>query len=135
MGEFPEWFPNGCPHDAAEVNTTLYHGCETDPASQEDFTPHARSDLPRKQAMARAGGCMAFGLSVWTSEADATHAQELFRYAARWHIFRGDVTEDDGQLAPTPTANQPSHHTFWAYDGIDLMGKFVPALPPLAGGA
>lgn len=77
---------------------------------------------------------MAFGLSVWTSEADAAHAQKLFRYAARWHIFMGNVTEDDGQLAPTPTSNQPSHHTFWAYDGIDLKEKFVPALPPLVGG-
>lgn len=135
MGDFPDWFPDGCPHDAQEAETTLFHGCETNPPTGEDFTPHARSERPRKQAMARNGGCLAYGLSVWTSEEEAIHAQELFNYAARWHIFSGDVTADDGLLAPTPTNNQPSHHTFWAYDGVDLMGKFEPALPPLVGGA
>ena len=64
MGEFPGWFPNGCPQDAAEVNSTLYHGCVTNPATDEDFTPHARSEERRKQAMARDGGCMGFGGSV-----------------------------------------------------------------------
>ena len=77
---------------------------------------------------------MSFGLSVWVSADDARHAQELFRWAAKWHIFRGDVTPDDGQLAATETQNQPAHHSFWVYDGIDLKGKFEPALPPLAGG-
>lgn len=134
MGKFPNWFPSGCPHNAKEVDTTLYHGCESNPATQEDFIPHARSARPRKQAMARNGGCMAFGLSVWATEADARHAQELFPYAARWHIFRGDVKPEDGRIAPTPTASQPAHHTFWAYDGVDLMVKFLPAWPPAAGG-
>ena len=134
MGEFPDWIPNGCPENANEVTTAVYHGCNTNPATEEDFIPHARSAQPRKQAMARNGGCLAFGLSVWATDADARHAQELFLYAARWHIFLGNVSPDDGRLAPTPTTNQSAHHTFWAYDGVDLMAKFAPAWPPVAGG-
>jgi hypothetical protein len=132
MGEFPDTFPEGCPANAEEVETVIFHGCETDPASDEDFTPHAQSNLPRKQSMARRGGCMAHGLSVWVSEEDALHAQKLFNYAARWHIFRAEVTPDDGRLAPTPTHAQQAHHTFWAYEGIELKPKFVVALPPMA---
>lgn len=135
MGEFPAWFPEGCPQGASEVTAILFHGCETNPSTEEDFTPHARSQVPRKKERARRAGCMAYGLSMWTSEEDAHHAQELFRYAARWHIFRGEVTPNDGRLAPTPARNQSAHHTFWSYDGVNLMVKFALAFPPIAGRA
>lgn len=135
MGEFPDWFPDGCPNDAVEANATLYRGCETNPPTNEDFTPHARSEVPRKRHMARGAACMGYGLSVWISQADARHAQELFPWAARWHIFSGDVTPDDGQLAATGTRQQPAHHSFWAYDGVELSVKFESALPPLVAGA
>ena len=135
MGDFPAWFPEGCPHDAVETNAAIFRGCESNPATAEDFTPHARSAVRRKQRMAEGGSCLGFGLSVWVSEGDARHAQELFNWAAKWHIFRGEVSPDDGQLAATGTRNPPAHHSFWVYDGIDLTGKFEPALPPMAGGA
>lgn len=133
MGKFPAWIPEGCPQEATEVNATLYRGCETNPPTPEDFTPHARSNLPRKQRMARDGSCLGFGLSVWVSEADAKHAQELFPWAGRWHIFKGNVSQGDGRLAPTGTRQQPGHHSFWVYQGINLMIKFSPALPPMTG--
>ena len=78
MGEFPDCFPDGCPDDAVEANATLFRGCETNPASAEDFTPHACSEVPRKRRMARSRPCIGYGLSVWVSEGDARHAQELF---------------------------------------------------------
>lgn len=135
-GKFPPAFPAGCPKGGAEVEGDLYHGCESNPATPEDFTPHAMSSRPRKQAMAKTGGCIAWGLSVWVSEDDARHAQELFPlWAAKWHIFKGRVTAVDGQLAHTPTNQQSNHHTFWCYDGVDLLPRFVPALPPLRQGS
>jgi len=131
MGKFPHWYPKGCPTEGDEVAETLYHGCVTNPATAEDFTPFAASADRRKQNMAKSNPCMGSGLSVWRSAGDALHAQELFDYAARWFIFKGDVVESDGKLAPTPTRDQPAHHTFWAYEGVDLRAKFSPALPPM----
>ena len=61
--------------------------------------------------------------------------KNCFLGAARWYIFRGEVTPDDGQLAATGTQQQPAHHSFWAYDGVDIRGRFAPVLPPMAGGA
>ena len=128
---FPSWFPNGCPADGKEVNATLFRGCENSPPTAEDFTPHARSMVEHKRRKARDGSCLGYGLSVWVSKDDALHAQALFNWAARWYIYSGVVVPDDGRLAPTGSKQQPSHHSFWVYDGVDIRHKFTPSLPPL----
>lgn len=127
---FPTWFPEGCPGCGEEVNTTLFKGCASSPPTEEDFTPHACSTVPHKRRKGLAGGCIGYALSVFVTKDDARHAQEMFDWAARWHIFAGDVTQDDGRLARTES-RLPEHHSFWAYDGVNIKDKFEPALPPL----
>lgn len=132
MPKFPEWMPKCCPGDALEADTTLFRACESSPPSDEDLTPHARSSVLRKQKQAANAGCMGYALSVWLSELDAVHAQGLFpQLGAKWHIYKARVTKDDGQLAATPSRQQPGHHSFWTYKGVDLKGRLTFALPPL----
>jgi hypothetical protein len=133
MGKFPSTFPDGCPVNAEPVTATLYHGCEGDEATEEDFTPYAMSSDDSKQKRATKAGCLGWGLSCWKSAVAARHAQELFLWAAKWHIFKGDVTPDDGELAHTPSGNQPEHQTFWCYEGVSLRERFTKAWPPNEG--
>lgn len=124
--------PDGCPQGAVEADLTIYRGCESNPPSYEDLTPHACSTKPRKQKLAEGKGCVGFALSVWITEEAATHAQKLFpRLGAKWHIFAAKVSKKDGQLAATPTGAQPGHHSYWPYKGVDLKPRLTLALPPL----
>ena len=49
MGKFPSTFPDDCPESAESVSATIYHGCEGEVATDEDFTPYAMSSDPAKQ--------------------------------------------------------------------------------------
>ena len=44
------------------------------------------------------------------------------RWLPRKFIFKGQITPSDGRLAQT---GAPPHHTFWAYDGVDLISRFT----------
>lgn len=111
-----------------KVNATLYRACDTDPPTAEDFTSHVESALPRKKKRADAKKCNHWGLSVWTSEEAAAHAQKLFDWLKPKHIFFAEVTAEDGKLAQT---GKPEHYTFWPFSGINLVGRFRLALPPV----
>ncbi|MEZ7137897.1 hypothetical protein [Komagataeibacter sp. SM21] len=124
MPKFPDSFPKGCPSIGQAVNKKIYHGCEGNPSTQEDFTPFASSSNPRKQKLALQNPCNASGISCWISKEAAQHAQEIFQWAARWHIFVGDVSPNEGQLAHTPSSNQSEHYTFWCYEGVNLQSLF-----------
>lgn len=131
MGKFPKSFPDGCPSGANAVNMTLYHGCEGSTSTEEDFTPFALSDEPETKERGRRGGCLGWGLSVWISEEAARHNQKLFpAWHGKRHIFKGDVTPADGRLKDTPSKNDPQHHTFWCFEGVDLRAKFSWAWAP-----
>lgn len=123
--------PKDCPQGAEEAELTLFRGCEEAPPSDEDLTPHAVSTNPRKKK--RAGkGCKGFALSVWLSKEDAHHAQKLFpTLGAKWTIYSADVTKDDGQIAHTPSTDQPGHHSYWLYQGVDLKPRLQFAMAPL----
>lgn len=127
---FPSSFPPGCPCGATGRDITIYHGCESNPATDEDFTPFANSQSENKRKRALKKGCNGWGISCWIDEKAARHAQELFDWAARWHIFKGDITAADGQIAHTPSRNQNDHYTFWCYEGVNLCARFTWAWAP-----
>lgn len=131
MGKFPETFPDDCPSAADAVTMTLYHGCDTATSTAEDFTPFAMSSDDDVRERGLSGGCLGFGLSVWASEEAAKHNQKLFpAWHGKRHIFKGDVTPDDGRLKQTPTRRDPQHCTFWCFEGVQLQSKFSWAWPP-----
>lgn len=134
MGKFPAEFPKDCPSAADAVTMTLYHGCGAGVSTEEDFTPYAQSPDAGKRKRAERAGCIGWGLSVWASEEAARHAQKLFpNLHGKRHIFKGDVTPSDGRLKATPSKNDPSHHTFWCFEGVSLRTKFSWAWGPYQG--
>lgn len=114
--------PDNCP-DAigANVNGTIYRACDTNPPTAEDFTSHAHSLLPRKRRRCDPTQCESWGLSVWTSEADALHAKRMHEWLGKKFIFKADVQPADGRLAQT--GKDPTHHTYWRYDTVDLVTR------------
>ena len=124
MPTFPDAFPPNCPCGAEPFNGSIFRGCATDPSTEEDFIPHCMSTLRQESSRADRDDCNHWGLSVFTSLDDALHAQELFDWAARWHIFEGAVTSDDGVIKSTP-ARLRGHHTFWIFKDVSLRNKFT----------
>ena len=57
--------------------------------------------------------CRGWGLSVWLEEADVRHAREIVPFFRTCSIVRFDVDVSDGVLMPTPSKDQPNHHTYW----------------------
>lgn len=132
-GTFPTTFPANCPAIGQPVDATIYHGCIHSPPDGDDFVPFAYSNDAGRRERAAKRGCDAWGISCWKDEAAALHAQKAFGWAAKWHIYKGDVTQKDGKLAHTPSGNQAEHHTFWCYDGVSIKERFTRALPPYHG--
>lgn len=128
--KFPPCFPDDCPAIGQAINATIFHGCEYDPPNGDDFVPFACSSDANKRKRAARKGCNGWGISCWVSEDDARHTQSLFGWAARWYIFRGDVTPKDGKLAHTPSQNQEEHYTFWCFEGVSIKQRFTCVLPP-----
>lgn len=129
MNSFPTFLPDNCPSGAQPMDGTIFRGCETDPFTMEDFTPHTLSNKPEKRDRCDPSNCNHWGLSVWIREQDALHAQDLYRWAARWFIFSGKVSAMDGVIKETP-GNLPGHHTFWTYEGVSISQNFSLAHPP-----
>jgi hypothetical protein len=132
MGVYTQPLPPCCPPaEAVEVNAKLLRACDSDPPTDEDFTSHVESALPRKKKRANPEKCNHWGLSVWISEEAAAHAQSLFEWLKRKYLFSGELTPEDGKLAQT---GKPDHHTFWPYSGVDLIGRFRLVRPPFREG-
>lgn len=122
MPKFPFGTPDYCPGDAAvESDVVLFRACDTDPPTAEDVTSHAHSQLARKNRKARRDACISWGLSVWVSTNDVHHAMTLHgKWLLKKHIHKFAVSKPDGRLAQT---GSPPHHTFWPYDGVDLLPR------------
>lgn len=122
MSSFLSGTPDYCPGDSAvESEAVLYRACDTIPPTAEDVTSHAHSSLPRKANRANPKRCESWGLSVWVSPDDVDHAMKLHeKWLPKKHIHKFAVSAPDGRLAQTGT---PPHHTFWPYDGVDLLSR------------
>jgi hypothetical protein len=125
MPSFLSGTPDYCPGESAvESEAVLYRACDTIPPTPEDVTSHAHSKLPRKSKRANPEHCNSWGLSVWVSTEDVHHAMKLHdKWLPKKHIHKFEVANPDGRLAQTGT---PPHHTFWPYDGVDLLSRLEP---------
>lgn len=120
MPSFPKSFPVDCPVNADEIDGAIYHGCDNLTPAGDDFVPFACSDDADRQERGKRAGCKGYGISCWKSEESAKHAQEMFEFHAKRHIFKAEVTSNCGQLKDTPSGRDSDHCTFWAYDGVSL---------------
>src|SRR5262245_59789609 len=129
MPSFHSSLPTRCPPvEATPASGTIFRGIPAPPVSGTDFLSHA--ELKRKNCDPQI--CEHWGLSVWTTMAEAQHAQRIFRHMRTWHVASGKVTASDGVMMSTPTNSQSGHHTFWKYFGLDITSRFQIVLRPLA---
>jgi hypothetical protein len=94
----------------------FYRIVAQDPLAEQDFqtSQEAGTFLNRSP-------CLRCGLSVYRDLLDAMHTRRKYpRLGTR--IARGHLENNHGKVQQT---FRPSHHTWWAYDGLSRALLFV----------
>lgn len=131
MINWPEHFPDTCPpEDAADTSHRVYRFVKNAPPTAQDFLSYKELD-PDFDFGDRE--CMACGLSVYTTLADAQLAQKLVPGMAKRSIAQGDLIHNDGLIKHSPSFSGESHHTWWRNPVVPVEQRFSilhPALVP-----
>lgn len=92
----------------------------------EDFLPNYW--LPffkeKRSKMEKNELCMSQGLSLLGDKADAENIAKKFKKMNAKAICRGYLDNSKGILQKTPSDDWTSHHTFYAYKGINELDLF-----------
>ncbi len=115
---FPQDWPNGCPAtDVPGADGIVYRIVKVSPPTATDMLSHHESGrLPT------ANPCLRCGLSVFGILEDARNQRQLMPKLGGW-IARGTLTPTHGKAHRTP-GQQPSHTTWWPYEGVDRAAIF-----------
>lgn len=117
--------PENCPpSSASHKKMIIYRRINGRNPKEKDFQsdvrtkPNAPATDPKK--------CDCWGCSVWPSKEAVVHAIDVVPSLVngRRKIAEGQIDEDDGVIAHTPSKSQPEHHTFWLAHEKDISGKF-----------
>ena len=116
---FPDTWPNDCPpQDAVDAEGDVFRIVNNDPPTAEDLASHLETGrLPK------APPCLRCGLSVFREVRDAVHQKMLIPKLGRW-IAKGTLNTEHGKTKLT-TGKQPTHTTWWAYDGVNRVELFA----------
>jgi hypothetical protein len=123
--DFPQT-PQCPPAEATAASGMVWRAVFKMPLCDEAFKSYAELGKPNCDR----ADCNAWGLSVWTSEAAVLHARKLMRHFRKRHIAAGTLDQNDGVLLPTPSSQQPDHHTFWKFHGHSVLAKFQVVMEP-----
>lgn len=116
---FPSDWPNGCPpEDAQDANGTVFRIVKNDPPNDVDFISHFESGR-----IPKAPPCLRCGLSVFRELKDAVHQRLLMPKLGRW-IAKATLEAVHGKTKLTQ-GQQPTHTTWWAYDGVQRASPFT----------
>jgi uncharacterized surface anchored protein len=126
--QFDNGIPDQCPPAEAVDATGEVFRAVPDESLQPD---HFVSWIKAKKKSAKPKDCRHWGLSVWTSLEAVQHARKVNSHMCDQYIAKGALKAGDGRLAPTPTANQPMHHTLWCDINAPISTRFKIALPPV----
>ena len=119
---FPAYFPENCPPDDAKAEELcVYRYCIGDTVIPEDFLSYYQMN-PKKYK----NKILAYGLSVLLNKQDCIKGLKLPAIKKRYKSFASGMTFiNTGWIKRTPNANNPSHCTWWLYEGIDPSTYFV----------
>ncbi|MFM7371364.1 MAG: hypothetical protein ACKO2Z_26940, partial [Sphaerospermopsis kisseleviana] len=78
----------------------------------EDFLSW-RQENPNKECPSGLSECQACGVSVHSCLDDAKNLSRRIPSFKNRKIARGVLNEKLGQIQPTPSRNEKSHHTWW----------------------
>lgn len=116
---FPQYLPLGCPPAAAPPACgEVFRVVKSDPPDDTDFrTPYEAGTLPTRPL------CLRCALSVARMPDDVVHLRSV--YPQLGSLVAGGVLEvADGVLQPSPNRLQPTHETWWPFDGIQRERNF-----------
>lgn len=117
--KYPDDWPAGCPSaDTPEASGGVFRIVKENPVSAGDMQSHHETGrLPH------ADPCLRCGLSVFRVLEDALNQQRLLpKLGSR--IARALLVAEHGKVCLT-SGQQPSHTTWWPYEGIDRAALFV----------
>lgn len=116
---FPTDWPVGCPSaDTPNAEGEVYRIVKSNPATAADMLSHHETGrLPS------ADPCLRCGLSVFRILEDALNQQKLLPKLGK-RIAKGLLTAPHGKACLTK-GQQPTHTTWWPYDGADRVSIFV----------
>jgi hypothetical protein len=121
---WPDYFPKQCPPAEARSDTIeVYRLVDHDPPTADDFRP-IRIEAPHRPFSADQL-CLACGVSVFKTVADAVRTRLRFRPLRSKRIAKGTVMPDDGLVLET---GEPTHTTWWLQT-ITPQSSFAEVLP------
>mgnify|MGYP000844256628 CR=1 FL=1 len=124
---WPEYFPDQCPPAEARRDTLeAYRLVSSDPPAAEDFLP-AFIEAPHRQ-FPPDKLCMACGVSVFKTAADAMRTRARFKPLRAKRIAKGSISPEDGAVLET---GQLTHTTWWLQT-LTPHAKFNEVLPDVA---
>lgn len=113
---FPNTFPADCP-----LQTAIdYDGDVYMLFKEANTTPdQCRSQAERGKATTASGDgmCTRHGLSVFPDLKSCQHQRDLIPHLGR-NIGVARLSNQHGKVADTPSGKNPSHMTWWAYEGV-----------------
>ena len=116
---FPTDWPPGCPADETpDAAGVVFRIAKANPVTAACMESHHESGkLPN------ADPCLRCGLSVFREEEDAINQQNLLPKLGRI-IASLDLLAEHGKACLTK-GQQPTHTTWWPYEGVDRASQFV----------
>lgn len=116
---FPADWPSGCPPaDAVDADGIVFRIVKNDPPLGSDFATHYETGR-----LKHAPECLRCGLSVFRQLRDAVHQRFLLPKLGPW-IVQATPMAEHGKTKRT-TGQQPTHTTFWTYEGVDRTALFA----------
>lgn len=114
--QFPDDWPEGCPpEDAEPAAGQVFRLVKSNPT---DFASHHElGTLPKGPA------CLRCGLSVFRTREDADHQHRAYPKLGRYAAI-GTLEAQHGVAKPT-LGRQPTHTTWWPYEGVDRQSVFT----------
>lgn len=121
---FPSYFPDNCPPKEAKCEEIImYRLCKNATPSPEDFISFYLSNPDRYKGMVNA-----YGLSVFPSPQDCVLARKKspkLREKTSTIAF-GQNNCDRGKILRNGSPQNPSHITWWVYEGVEPHKFFAP---------
>jgi len=134
-----EEIKNRCPwklmKNSINEETIFYHLCKNNPPTEEDFKPHAYSNIPQRKGKYKKilknfkksknslkiqiNLCLSFGISVYLDKNDIINLQKNIPQIGNFIASLKINPLEHGKVYNTPT-NHASHCTWFPFKNVDF---------------
>lgn len=115
---YPDYYPNNCPlDDSKPADGTFYRFINPD-----EIDVSLKPDIilnPGKNYDNESDACLACGLSVNPDIENLVKKRGKYKYFRRCRIAKWTLSSKKGRIKKSPSACDPSHHTWWVPNDYD----------------